>query len=289
MAPRNYPRLDIETFGRHLLQSGDLDPIYIALNETFLAGQQNQLKRWLIAYWCCYHAGQSCYISEAIDDGFWSRMQACAMNTQLSPIGQRWQRGHERRHFRGVAAEKAIDWMAAKYPKPEDLVDDIIGSLPELLFDEVASRAQKLPLFGPWISFKVADMLDRCLGVPVHFDLANVMYKDPSEAAVKLWRVKAGVDEKAEPKDRAKAIQDVVDYLVGYFSNFRAPPLGERPVGLQEIETILCKWKSHMNGHYPLNNDILEIQTGLTPWRAASNTAKNFISNMPKTLPSLTD
>ena len=28
---RNYPRLEIEPFGRHLIQSGDLDPIYIAL------------------------------------------------------------------------------------------------------------------------------------------------------------------------------------------------------------------------------------------------------------------
>ena len=28
---RNYPRLDIESFGRHLITSGDLDPIYTAL------------------------------------------------------------------------------------------------------------------------------------------------------------------------------------------------------------------------------------------------------------------
>ena len=28
---RNYPRLDIETFGRHLITTGDLDPIYTAL------------------------------------------------------------------------------------------------------------------------------------------------------------------------------------------------------------------------------------------------------------------
>ena len=58
----------------------------------------------------------------------------------------------------------------------------------------------------------------------------------------------------------------------------------ERPVGLQEVETILCKWKSHMNGHYPLNNDIMEIRHGLKDWLPVSALARAFYDAMPEGL-----
>jgi hypothetical protein len=289
MAGRKYDRLAIEHFGAHLLATGDLDPIYIALVKLFRhpAGSMPALKRWLVAYWCFYHAGQASYISEAEGEEFWARMRACTKNEELSPIGQRWQRGHERRHFRGEAASKAIRTMMGKYLRsPEQLVDDITdGSLPEgysLSFKEVTERAQRLPLFGPWISFKVADMVDRVLGIPVDFTGDDVfMFKDPTEAAFRLWRLKAGLNESAMPKEPAKAISQVVSYLTDYFENHKAPPLYDRPVGLQEVETILCKWKSHQNGHYPLNNDIDEIRAGCTPWKGVSDTAQQFMAAMP--------
>jgi hypothetical protein len=291
MAGRNYERMDIEHFGAHLLTTGDLDPIYIALRKAYdhPAGSIPAMKRWMVAYWCFYHAGQACYISEAEGPAFWDRFRACAKNEELSPIGERWQRGHERRHFRGEAARKATRILAGKYlEEPERLVDDLISPMFEpqpgnsLVFKAVAERAQQLPLFGPWISFKVGDMVDRCLGIPVDFENDAVfMFKDPTEAALKLWRLKAGLNESAQPKDKAKAIQQVVDYLTGYFADYYAPPLADRPVGLQEIETILCKWKSHQNGHYPLYNDIDEITTGLTPWKTKCESAALFLECMP--------
>lgn len=286
MAGRKYERLDIEHFGAHLLATGDLDPIYIALHRQFPDGNENQLSRWLVAYWCFYHAGQACYISEAEGEEFWGRMRACARNDELSPIGERWQRGHERRHFRGEAASKAIRTMMGKYLRePEQLVADIIGvpGLPNTIpFKTVTERAQELPLFGPWISFKVADMIDRVVGIKVDFTGDDVfMFKDPTEAAFRLWRLKAGLAEGAKPREPAKAISQVVSYLTEYFSGFKAPPLEDRPVGLQEVETILCKWKSHQNGHYPLNNDIDEIRNGVQPWKGVSDTAQQFMAVMP--------
>lgn len=285
---RNYAKLDIETFGKHLLESNDLDPIYCALVKQFAPHLDHQLKRWLVAYWCFYHAGQACHISEFEGEAFWAEMRACARNEELSPIGERWQRGHERRHFRGEAASKAIRTMSGKYlHEPEQLVEDIIHHSPEhnysLQFKTVADRAQELPLFGPWISFKVADMVDRVLGIHVDFSGDDVfMFKDPTEAALKLWRLKAGLNESAQPKERGKAISQVVSYLTDHFKDHKAPPLYDRPVGLQEVETILCKWKSHCNGHYPLFNDIIEIRDGCAPWTKVSETALLFMDAMPK-------
>lgn len=293
---RNYPRLDIETFGAHLLASGDLDPIYIALRETFVhpAGSLPQLSRWMIAYWCLYHAGSACWLSEHDEEDFWHELLNAAGQRTEPPCGGRWQRGHERRHFRGLAAENAVSQLAMRFPRPELLVDYLVTGrerkephrdtfeLP-IDFGKLAKRAQELPLFGPWISFKICDMVDRVLGHEVDFSADDVfMFKDPTQAALKLWCLKAGLPEGAKPKDEKTAIKHVVTYLTGYFKDVKAPPLGDRPVGLQEVETILCKWKSHCNGHYPLNNDIDEINEGLKPWLAHSEVARDFLKAMPK-------
>src|SRR3546814_4979767 len=61
-----YERLSIEAFGSHLLRSGDLDPIYIALVQARRSGafSEAQLLLWLLAYVCFYHAGVASWMSE---------------------------------------------------------------------------------------------------------------------------------------------------------------------------------------------------------------------------------
>lgn len=282
---RNYDKLPIEQFGRHLLETGDLDPIYIALHKMQM--NQTQLSKWLVAYWCFYHAGVACHMASIPGtDAYWNEMQVAALNNTLAPSGGRWPRGHERRHFRGQQAVDGVTSLIARHPSgPADMV----AGFPALLrgreaipFSEVAARAQEERGFGPWISFKIGDMLDRLEIVPVSFDQAEVfMFKDPTEAALRLWRIKAGLNETAMPKDKTKAITEVVGYLTHYFKDYTAPPGHERAVGLQEVETILCKWKSHMNGHYPLQNDTIEITQGVTDWNFNS-IAKEFLYHMEK-------
>ena len=50
MGRRDYKRLSIENFGSHLLLTGDLDPVYIALHRCGLDFEV--LSKWLVAYWC---------------------------------------------------------------------------------------------------------------------------------------------------------------------------------------------------------------------------------------------
>ena len=57
--------------------------------------------------------------------------------------------------------------------------------------------------------------------------------------------------------------------------------LGNRRVNIQEVETILCKWKSHMNGHYPLSNDVDEIQHGLREWGKFCQACNDLADVMP--------
>lgn len=286
MAGRKYNRLAIEFFGRQLITSGDLDPVYIALFNMQQREDMNQdqLCRWLVAYWCFYHCGFASYASQYPGDDFWSVMFKAALNEEPSPLGGRWPRSSERRHARGQQGFNMVHNLKHRYGKhPERMVKNLYNdqnSTVPIPYTTIADRVSTHTLFGPWISFKVCDMIDRVLGINVDFTEAAVfMFKDPVKAALMVWRKKQDLPDNAEPRDSQAAIHMVVEYLSETFKDLSAPPLSDRPIGLQEIETVLCKWKSHMNGHYPLLNDIDEIREGLVGW---GKTAEQFGDAMPK-------
>ena len=295
----SYEKLPIEQFGEHLLRTGDLDPIYIALHKMQLP--LPQLQRWLIAYWCWYSAGVACHMSEQADADFWKRMYKAAWNEDKAPHGGRWERGKERRHARGGQGYAMVSDLASRYLRPGAMVDWLCETEEDETFDRetgetplvemplpyssVAAKVQSHTLFGPWISYKVCDMLERLGLAPIVFSEEDAMYEEPRKAAVLLCEQRQWQVGQAEDIQ----VRYVVSHLLNWFGDggpdvewcYTAPPRHERPVGLQEIETILCKWKSHMGGHYPLFNDIREIWHGLKPWQKWSRTARLFLDAMP--------
>lgn len=261
--------MDIKTFGTQLIRTEDLDPVYSMLAgatgrytrepaDTAAAPPpkyitQDELCRFLIAYWCFYHCGASAYIAAASGRTFWRMMEIAAANELPAPTGGRWPRAHERRHFRGQKAVDAVRWLADMWPRPEDLVLHLMEGSAAL--DDVLSKVKRLPQFGPWIGFKIADMLERVLGSRIVFppDL-GIMYREPA-AALDILSSEDGRRSDAHWND-----------LLGYFRQFKAPPTFDRPCGPQEVETILCKWKSMRGGHYYVGKDIREIDVGLQVW-----------------------
>ncbi len=279
---RNYERLTIEEFGAHLLDTGDLDPIYIALHKMEL--DIDTLSKWLVAYWCFYHAGVACHMASQPDSSFWYEMDRAAKNVEPAPNSGRWPRGHERRHFRGQQGIDAIFSLQGRYSHPRKWLEHLgisqFQSAP-VRFSTIAQVVQQERGFGPWISFKVGDMMDRLDLLNVNFEQAEVfMFKDPVEAAIRVWRLKGGFADTVMPKDQGAAISQVVGYLRHHFKDYTAPPLHERPVDLQEVETVLCKWKSSCNGHYPPQNDTIEIRAGLEQWNH-NEIARMMLGCMP--------
>jgi hypothetical protein len=295
----SYPLLDIYTFGEHLLKSKDIDPVYVVLNNS---GWSTELKaRWCLAYWCTYHVGVASYVAahEAPTEYWWT-LGEVAQNVKQAPGGGRWPRGKERRHWRGGQAISSFEDLMRRYgKKPEGFVEAVatpvgapsddrydppwpVGNVPgrgwpALEYKLVAQRVQEHVGFGPWMSFKIADMLEQVFRVPVSFDNAAVfMFKDPKEAALRFWRLKYKLPENARPNDEAEVINKVVAHLQDHFQEFLAPN-ENRFVGLQEVETILCKWKSHLNGHYPLNNDIEELRAAALEWLPHTRLVRPFV------------
>lgn len=263
--------LTVFEFGDALFLTGDLDPVYIALVRAREKGwTQEYLWRWMVAYWCYYNAGVACFLARKTDTCFWLDMLTAARNQSPSPLGKRWPRGRERRHFRGQIALRAISSLSERYPDPHQFIHYLFKPTRQPV-REVVERVRQEYAFGPWIAFKVADMGETVLGYEVEFDLATTMYKEPREGC-ELVRQAFGVT----------SMEHTIDILQEYWWKQLAPPRYQRKVGLQEIETILCKYKAHVHGRYPVGLDTLEIREGIEPWAAVCPEAAQFMEGLPQ-------
>jgi hypothetical protein len=256
-----------------------LDPVYISLNKMEMPPEQ--LARWLLAYWLTYHCGVASYLSELQGDDYWYTLKDAAWNDKPAPTGGRWDRSPERRHWRGTTSVSSVSKLMDRYARPEDFLVYVTVAGSDMTYQQCAERIKEHYAFGDWVAWKACDMIS-CLGLSqITFELSDMMYKDPEEAAVRVWLQKQGWPPEAQPRDRPAAVRSVVDWLLQYFKDTLAPPLYERDIGLQEVETILCCWKSHMNGHYELGHDIKDIRNGIAPWLPHSATAREFLHHFP--------
>jgi hypothetical protein len=61
-------------------------------------------------------------------------------------------------------------------------------------------------------------------------------------------------------------IRSLLDNLIDHVGQHAEPAAGRRPCGVQEAETVLCKFKSYRGGHYFVGKDSKEIRHALTGW-----------------------
>lgn len=255
----NYPsssKLSIYEFGRRLLEQKDLDPIYQLLWEAELP--KKTLQKWLLAYWCFYHVGTASWITDSKD--YWEAFRTAAGSKE-------YPRCHERRHFRGKNAEKSVAYLA-------DLgVFRLFAG-----FDGVSSKLKDVMAytkqwqgFGPWISFKIADMLERLALKEIDFD-GGVMFlfDSPQEGAELLWSIEQK-DNLGDSVNEGYRQRYAVDRILEVLEKYKAPPRFERYINVQEAETVLCKWKSYYGGHYKLGEDVEGCEKALNVFDTPTN------------------
>lgn len=239
-------------FGDRLITTGDLDPVYIAVAEARLTKAERA--RWLVAYSCLYHLASSVFIAQFQGKAFWDKMYEAAVNRDLY-----WPRGSERRHWRGKTSIVCTEGLRTHWPNPETIAEYWCSGVTAY---GVMKRVQEFAFFGPWISFKVADLAERVMNYPVDFSNFELgIYSEPRKGAALLLT-----------GDQEEIITDgdlnlVVQELRKKLGHYNAPPVlstgKTRKVNIQEIETVLCKYKSHVNGHYPPGKDTKEVHHGL--------------------------
>ena len=243
-------KLGLREFSQQLLDAGDLDPVYTLLWEAQL--DRETLEKWLLSYWCFYHVGTASVLASC--KVYWHAMREAA-------AGKHFPRCHERRHFRGENARKSVEFLE------EQGLDTLFGEFRRAAYEqrgltcyEVFDYVQEWVGFGPWISFKVADMLERLDLLRVDFDMDAVfsLYDSPRKGAVLSFQNTFARDPKSSEAE-PWAVAEVLDAL----GSRKAPPRFERPCNVQEAETCLCKWHSYMHGKYHIGEDVAACRRGL--------------------------
>lgn len=271
----NYTKLDIVPFGCRLLQTGDLDPVYLGLNGAEFSDSQKL--RWLVAYIAFYHTGVASFISEQRGPEFWYIMMDAANNSNPCPTGQRWPRGKERRHFRSMNAVKAISEWKFNYPKPEDMFRRIVSAGSD--FHKMRFLASQNMSIGSWMSFKIVDLVDACLGVEVdQSDATAFLYATPRQSLLDEWTSRHSGQV---PSNETQALSESIAHLKRGFRGLTIPHKPGKPIDMFCIETIACKHLSHRHGHYPLANDLHEIHEGMKPWLKVCESARQFVKALP--------
>lgn len=240
--------LPIKKFGEQLIKTQDLDPVYSALVGAKLPSKQ--LKRLVLAYWLFYHLGFAAYASERKGKVFWDTLMIAAKNEKPCPYHhtKRWPRSAERRHFRGPTCVRAIEWFSEE--PPEAWVEKLLRLKTQ---DEVMAEIGSWALCGPWVSFKAADMIERVFGKPIKVQPdIGLVYSEPRKSLDILHE-----------KFPELSVEQHYKKLLKHFGKVQAPPTHDRPCGPLEVETVLCKWKSHLNGRYEVGNDTKEVIHGL--------------------------
>jgi len=261
-----HDNLSVYDFGQALLDANDLDPVYALVVHTPM--DLAQLERWLLAYWGFYHIGTACWIAER-QEGYWDRFFAAAGSKD-------YPRSSERRHFRGDNALKSVTYLRGVG------LESLFGYFDQSSFrpyplqaSQVMGYVQSWVGFGPWIAFKVADMLERIGYCDITFSLDDVMYDSPAKAAMTLWEME-GQPHAGFNNQGSWAVQRILSNLLLPDGTLPyAPPRGFRPVGFQEAETILCKWKSYLGGHYEVGEDVLHCRAALARF-ARSNLSQRM-------------
>lgn len=241
--PEKPRKLRVLEFATLLLVSDDIDPLYNILNGVDFSEYDRD--KWLVAYWCFYHAGLACQAVDSKD--YWTFMKRVAAG------GKEFPRGTERRHFRGMIAKKSVAYLQHTFIHPTNFMTWLVEAGPSAT--AVMDRVTEVYGFGQWIKWKVADMIER-LGIsPLEFDESNLddMFISSRQGALKTCETE-GLEQTLLAAHR---------YVMNEVGDYKAPPLYDRLVNVQETETIFCKWKSHLSGHYPIGKDTREIKEGL--------------------------
>lgn len=290
--------LTVVEFGDQLLRTRDLDPVYVAVAASNL--DTATLHRLCLAYWCFYSLGTAAHLAEIKQPKrYWDAMEEAAANVGEREDGSKpWPRGAERRHFRGEQATRPMAELRAKYKTATDAVvgmTGIDGGSGD--FKYVSQTVQEHRGFGPWIAFKIADMAERVLRIPVDFENCELgIYKDPRQGAAIAYLALQDPEDAEQMTPDGKPwnypitdseLKATVDHYVALWRKKRAkaPPHNDRLVNVQEVETIFCKYKSHLKGHYPIGKDCREVFHGLHGWGDLADQLARELPLAPKEAP----
>lgn len=235
------------------MRLNDLDPFYTAIHRAKTPVRTRL--RLTFAQASFDHAGISCEVAES--DDFWEAMRTAIRGKT---------RGGSRRYFRGPAAFAAVDHFEKTFTTVENLMSHVCSCKTLAEVEKFADK--RLPQFGKWASFKLADMTERVCGSFISFEHADIMSSK---------QVQKGA-EKA-----AASLEIDVGELMGLLDDQTwatlASPRFDRPLNVQEYETLLCNYSHEGDREHIPGHDVENIRRELEGY---GKLAARLIKHLPE-------
>jgi hypothetical protein len=246
---------DLVRFGRHLLASGDIDPIYPILRSIHQERRFNEEQAlWhSFLYVAWYHLP----VGHAAFDWAPRSISKAAYGKHIRNIGSTWPTGIERRSNRGGRVFTHIEsfcHVTSHIPLSQWFRNGFVTA-PTLAkrnanWRMLNERLQAVWGNGRWAAYKHCEVLRRVHDLPVEApDMGHRFSSGPREGLATLYGPLEGQGE---------AVIAVLDGQ-GRDLQERLEKRG-LTVDVEELETILCNWKSLLKGKYYVGHDIDELQ-----------------------------
>lgn len=231
--------MTFQNFSAGLIKTRDLDPDYLVMKAVVQEKglNPNEVLGWIIL---------KCFVYNTVAE--------YKILFEGKPLDGYTNYGQERvKNKRNTA--KQMPKLTEGFKVPERVLDGAIWE-----YSDFKAHVTSFPGMGDWGAWKMADLLERVMGLPISF--ANVDFRTAYKFPLKgLCRVNGESD---------LYVSQLSDDLV-YHSFMRAcvlqlgpvnemeAPGGRRVINIQEIETCLCKYHSFLGGHYRVGHDILSL------------------------------
>lgn len=213
---------------------GDNDPVYFAVVRARDEWGHEWATRFCLGMLTYYHMGTAVQAADLEGKEFWDFLDSKFLTAP---------RGAARRHFRGMNGINGFLSMKAFAPDPNEFFNKMGTS-----YHSVKSACKLgLKQMGPYFWLKIADYMDRCLGIPITD-----------------WRG-LGLNLSTVPADACKVLYPFLKVEEGfqkacerlYALEMNAPPCYDRPIGPPEVETVLCDWLHARQGTNWLGADLI--------------------------------
>ncbi len=252
MAPSHWPAF-VE-FSREHLASGDIDPVYPVLKHLVRDDGREAAHSRVFAYLAWYSlASSEAALAHGLRGWPWKDLPTA------EPIWARYPTGTERRALRGgkniMKHLEALTATVTTHGSWEDwLARGLTGS--QLVSWERMRLVTSEPWGnGRWASYKTCEILWKVLGYPLEAtDMGNEFSSGPREGlAIVLG---------SAPRGNSPDVIRELDRLAEDLRERLEDDLGH-PLGIEELETLLCDWKSTVQGNYYVGRDTDEMLEGL--------------------------
>jgi len=247
---------DWRGFSKLLFKLEDADPGYMLLARAELT--EAQKLRYVLAWCTFYNPGLAARASDYQGARFYEFLR------KVYPTAKR---ASERRHFRGQAGLKALAQWQDLYPKPEAMIEACFGST----YLEVRKNMQHMAQMGDYFYWKLADIQDTVFAQPVNFTgCEKYMPKVPQQGAEMI----------AELESTCFALPVAMSTVTKHISKMKHPFKPNRPLALQEAETVCCVFKQHVVGDYKFGFRSAKAFMRLMTMRHETLTAQKLLDGL---------